>query len=217
MAGEPVDLDRLARCASATESPSCRSRLRGAWHRIDDFCWAPLATPHPRHRQAIMLQVDVKAIVIRPPTDDEARRMRDQREEHLRKLAEEHPGVPVIEAPAEVEPVHEMRLREHGGHRGLDICIGPAEAAAIQIGLDDQELPRPMTHDLVVSLLRALPDVSVTHVLLSKVEGGTFYAELHLRHGDETLAIDCRPSDGVAVAIRLSVPIYVDEDVFAAA
>ncbi len=77
--------------------------------------------------------------------------------------------------------------------------------------LENQRPPRPMTHDLIVSILREV-QVQVERVRISDMQGNTYYAMLELRDGDDTASIDCRPSDAIAVALRARASIYIDED-----
>ncbi len=103
-------------------------------------------------------------------------------------------------------------MKARDGERVLDIVIGPAEAMAIGFPLRSETMPRPMTHDFIKDLLKALDDVSVIRVVLTKVEEGTFFANLELRHGDRPVTVDCRPSDAITVAIRLGVPILATQE-----
>lgn len=102
--------------------------------------------------------------------------------------------------------------------RILPILVGNAEAFAIANGLEDVEMPRPMTHDLITSILKGF-QTSLQSVQVYKLEGGTFYAYLILTQESDPLAdrsiikIDCRPSDAIALAVRMSSPVYVDEEV----
>jgi bifunctional DNase/RNase len=105
-------------------------------------------------------------------------------------------------------------LQEKDGERILPIWIGRPEAESIAAHLDGVASRRPMTHDLVQSLIVALGGVvdriEVTHVL-----DGTFYARLHLDRGGEHSVVDARPSDSIAIAIRLDAPIFVADDLLA--
>jgi bifunctional DNase/RNase len=102
-------------------------------------------------------------------------------------------------------------LREKGGQRAVFIWIGLVEAGAISMHLEGQRPPRPMTHDLMVSLLTQL-GIQVKHVLISDVRDETYFAEMSLTMGDATKAIDCRPSDAIAVAVRVEAPIFIDNE-----
>jgi uncharacterized protein len=103
-------------------------------------------------------------------------------------------------------------LREENGERYLPIWIGPFEADAITIQLQGIEVARPMTHDLLKQLIETL-DGEVTHVIISDLQNDTFYAKIVLNINGDTLEVDSRPSDAVALAVRVDAPIYVDEDV----
>jgi uncharacterized protein len=102
---------------------------------------------------------------------------------------------------------------EPGEGKLLPIWIGHPEATAILLALEGAEPPRPFTHDLMKSMLEAL-DSYVERVDITRVEEGTFYAAITLRAEERTRIIDARPSDSIALAIRMSAPIYVAEEVF---
>ncbi len=103
-------------------------------------------------------------------------------------------------------------LREEGGTRYLPIWIGPFEADAITIQLQGVEVSRPMTHDLLRDLIQKL-DGEVSHVLISDLQNDTFFAKIVLEVQGGTIEIDSRPSDAVALAVRMDAAIYIDEDV----
>ncbi|MDZ4655169.1 MAG: bifunctional nuclease family protein [Coriobacteriia bacterium] len=103
-----------------------------------------------------------------------------------------------------------------GGIRVLPIWIGLPEATAILIALQGAEFPRPMTHDLLLSVIDATGFV-VTRVEVTRLDGGTYYAAIILRGEERELAIDARPSDSLALAVRASCPIFVDESVLSEA
>ena len=99
----------------------------------------------------------------------------------------------------------------------LPIRIGPVEAAAISVGLDDTPRARPLTHDLLQNTITSLGAV-LEGVAIVDVQGTTFFAQLFLL--DELgrrLNVDCRPSDGIALAVRMDAPIYADDHVIEAA
>jgi len=104
------------------------------------------------------------------------------------------------------------------GERILPILVGNAEAFAIANGMEKVEMPRPMTHDLITFILKGF-QTTLQSVQVYKLEGGTFYAYLVLTHESNGSAdmnitkIDCRPSDAIALAVRMSSPIYVDDEV----
>lgn len=101
-------------------------------------------------------------------------------------------------------------------HRIVPVAIGGNEAVAIALGLQRVETPRPMTHDLLVDVL-ASTSTAVKQVTITEVRDGTFIAEVALSgpHGPRT--VDCRPSDAIALAVRLEVPVFVAESVVDAA
>ena len=103
-------------------------------------------------------------------------------------------------------------LREIGGLRGFPIVIGSNEAMEIRRKVMNIRTPRPMTHDLVRLLLQAL-DAKVTRVVVNDLRDNTFFANLYLKHGDRDIVVDCRPSDAIALATALSVPIFVEDHV----
>lgn len=106
-----------------------------------------------------------------------------------------------------------VMLREKGGDRALPIMIGIVEAIAINRKLADEELMRPMTHDLICNMLEAL-DAELVRITVTDLDNGTFYALLTLRVGeDQVMDIDCRPSDAISLAVRVGCPIYVAEHV----
>ncbi|MBF0121944.1 MAG: bifunctional nuclease family protein [Candidatus Omnitrophica bacterium] len=104
-------------------------------------------------------------------------------------------------------------LREKGGARQIPIVIGYLEATSIQMKIAGVEAPRPMTHDLLVSLIDSL-EAEVSAVLIDDLQEGTFFAKLQLKNKlGQAVIIDCRPSDGIALAVRLKTPIFVEEKV----
>ena len=103
-------------------------------------------------------------------------------------------------------------LRDKENLNTLPIWIGILEANAIAVGLENVKLPRPMTHDLFKTLL----DKTGLHLLrveVTDIKESTFYAALHLDLGGKPLVIDCRPSDAIAIAIRMEVPVMVRDAV----
>ncbi len=103
-------------------------------------------------------------------------------------------------------------LQEKDGNRILPIWIGPAEASAIAMELAGVKFARPLTHDLVKQIIIGLW-ADLRRVLITQVKENTYYAELHLYRGDNHLVqIDARPSDSIAVALRLKAPIFTSED-----
>lgn len=106
-------------------------------------------------------------------------------------------------------------LREKGGERAFPIVIGIFEAAAIDRKLNDRPLLRPMTHDLLESVIRHL-GAKIERVVVNDLHDNTFYARLHLTKeaGGDVVDVDSRPSDAIALAVRMDVPIFVEEQVF---
>jgi bifunctional DNase/RNase len=98
----------------------------------------------------------------------------------------------------------------------LPIWIGATEAASISIAVSGEKAPRPLSHDLMQRLLDAV-GATVDRVDVTRIEEGTFYAELSLTTPSGPLTIDCRPSDAVALASRVGAPLFVAEAVFAEA
>lgn len=103
-------------------------------------------------------------------------------------------------------------LRERGGERYLPIWIGAAEAAAIALALQGVVTPRPMTHDLLKTILDDL-SVQVSRIVVTELRESTFHAAIELARGTETFEISSRPSDAIALAVRMAVPIFANEDV----
>lgn len=114
-------------------------------------------------------------------------------------------------------PNHPVVLLRHED-RVLPIVVGIPEAQAIQVGLLNQKLGRPMTHDLVCNILTGLR-AELQSVTIYKLENDTFYAHLNVDQTspsgemEQVLKIDSRPSDGIAIAVRQECPIYVAEEV----
>jgi bifunctional DNase/RNase len=150
-----------------------------------------------------MVELEIVGVVAEPMSEADRQRWGAQ----IEALADAPEG-PVGVTGDVPDMKHGVRLRERDGNRTLCIYIGPAEALAIAIGEHGPAPPRPMTHDFIGNLVRSLGDVSVQRLVITKLERETFYAELEISHGDERIAIDCRPSDGIAVAVRLGVPIF---------
>ena len=103
-------------------------------------------------------------------------------------------------------------LKEKDSDRYLPIWIGPAEAEAIAVKLQDVSIPRPLTHDLLGNIIGALGG-TLQHVSVNDLQNDTFYAKLVLDVDGRSLEVDSRPSDAIALAVRSRVPIYVDESV----
>jgi len=114
-----------------------------------------------------------------------------------------------------VDPVTSLPiilLRDSGGERVLPIWVGAFEANAIALQIENVSTPRPMTHDLLNNVIQGL-NASLEKVVVCEVKDSTFYALMHLRLPDGVVVVDARPSDAIALALRASAPIFVDEDV----
>ena len=98
-------------------------------------------------------------------------------------------------------------LLDAAHERVLPIWIGPMEGNAIAIGMEKVNTPRPMTHDLMKNLLDEFK-VQVKKVVVTELKEDTFYAVIHLRVDGKELKIDSRPSDAIALAVRVEAPIY---------
>ena len=103
-------------------------------------------------------------------------------------------------------------LVNEGETRAVPIWIGKPEASSIALELRGIRMPRPMTHDLVLQMLTRL-DVGTVRAVITNVEGGTFFAEIHLRNNGTDVIVDARPSDAIALALRAGAPIYVTEKI----
>jgi len=103
-------------------------------------------------------------------------------------------------------------LREINAERYLPIWIGPYEAEAITIALQEIEVARPQTHDLVKNILQKL-DVRLLRVEITDLREDVFYANLVLERDGDTQTVDCRPSDALALAVRAHVPVLVNRAV----
>ena len=114
-----------------------------------------------------------------------------------------------------VSPMNYQRvviLKEKDSDRYLPIWIGPAEADAIAVKLQDLSVPRPLTHDLLRTVIDTLGG-AVQHILVNDLQNDTFYAKITIQSEGDSKEIDCRPSDAVALVVRTQVPIFVEEAV----
>lgn len=105
-----------------------------------------------------------------------------------------------------------VMLKEKSAERYLPIFIGPAEANAIAIKLRGETMPRPLTHDLLRNVIETL-GASVDSVLISDLMNDTFYAKIIFNVEGSQIEVDSRPSDALALAVRVNVPIYAEESV----
>ena len=106
-------------------------------------------------------------------------------------------------------------LQERDGERVLPIWIGPAEASAIAMELAGVKFARPLTHDLLKQLIVGL-GAELRKVVITQVKDNTYFAELHIYRGDTVIQIDARPSDSIALALRLKSPIFTSDTLLAA-
>lgn len=102
-------------------------------------------------------------------------------------------------------------LQEKEGSRVVPIWIGESEAQSIVMHVHNIKRPRPLTHDLVKSLIVGLGG-TVRRVQITRVENNTYYAELHVAHEGQMVQVDARPSDSIAIALRVEAPIFVSDD-----
>ncbi len=112
-----------------------------------------------------------------------------------------------------MDPVTNMPiviLRDLNGNSVLPIWVGVYEANAIALEIEKVSTPRPMTHDLIKTLLLGL-NAALRKVVVSELKDDTFYAVIWLDRDGELISVDSRPSDALALALRLDCPIYVDD------
>jgi len=103
-------------------------------------------------------------------------------------------------------------LKEVDGARAFPIVIGLWEAVAIDRNLQQKRTPRPMTHDLIENVIKGL-DGRLERIIVNELKNRTFYAKLVLRRNGKAVEVDSRPSDAIALAVQMRVPIYVEEQV----
>jgi len=103
-------------------------------------------------------------------------------------------------------------LRETDSKRYLPIWIGPFEADAIAMAIQGHEPQRPMTHDLLKTLIGEM-EGQITHIFVSDLQDNTFFARIVIEQRGRTVEIDARPSDAIALAVRTEVPIFVENHV----
>jgi bifunctional DNase/RNase len=114
-----------------------------------------------------------------------------------------------------IDPITNMPiviLKDADDQRTLPIWVGPVEANAIAIQMENISTPRPMTHDLLVRIVADL-GATVDRVVIADLSENTFYAQLVLRRADGVLVVDARPSDALAVALRTKARVFVSEHV----
>jgi len=118
-----------------------------------------------------------------------------------------------------IDPITNMPivvLKDRDGQRVLPIWVGVFEANAIALQIENVQTPRPMTHDLLRNVIEDL-SARVERIVVCELRENTFYATIHLVSGSGTLAVDARPSDAIALALRTSSPIFVEEAVIQSA
>ena len=104
-------------------------------------------------------------------------------------------------------------LQEKDGSRTLPIIVGSLEAQAIALYIEGVEMPRPMTHDLIINMMEIL-ESEINRVSIARMSNGTFFAEIEVKNiqvGE--IIIDSRPSDAIAIALRTLTPIYISDEV----
>ena len=103
-------------------------------------------------------------------------------------------------------------LKDLEGKRYLPILIGPFEATAIALALEGTTVPRPLSHDLMRTLLESL-SAKLEQIVIHDIKDSTFFAKLVVRSNGEVQEIDARPSDGIALALRMQAPIFVSDKI----
>jgi hypothetical protein len=114
-----------------------------------------------------------------------------------------------------IDPITNMPiviLKDKVGERVLPIWVGVFEANAIALQIENISTPRPMTHDLIKNILTEI-EADVQRIVVSDLRDNTFYAMIYLDRDGETIAIDARPSDAIALALRTRSPIFVEDSV----
>ncbi|GAB6182601.1 bifunctional nuclease family protein [Thermodesulfovibrio hydrogeniphilus] len=106
-----------------------------------------------------------------------------------------------------------LLLQQVDGDETLPIWIGKPEADSIALALGGVITPRPLTHDLIKNILEALR-VQITKIVITDLIENTYYALIHAYDGVREVTIDSRPSDAVAIALRVQAPIFVEEEIF---
>ena len=113
---------------------------------------------------------------------------------------------------SEVHDQQVIMLKEVDGDRSFPIVIGIFEATSIDRRVRGMQSPRPLTHDLVASVIESMGG-ELRDIYISELRDHTYYAKLRVRHNGELVEIDSRPSDAIALAVTANVPIYVAEEV----
>lgn len=120
-----------------------------------------------------------------------------------------------VELPSNT-PIVLLRTSDDGASESLilPIFIGGPEATAIALAQEGVEPPRPMTHDLFAQALDAM-DVSIERVVITELREKTFFADLHMRSPSEVRVMSARPSDAIALAVRMDIPIFAEDELLA--
>ena len=105
-----------------------------------------------------------------------------------------------------------LLLKETEGNNTLPIWIGKPEADSIALALGKVETPRPLTHDLIKNITESLK-IKITKIIVTEIQDNTYYALICLNDGKKETFVDSRPSDAVAVALRVNAPIFVEDNV----
>ncbi len=105
-----------------------------------------------------------------------------------------------------------LLLKETNGNGTLPIWIGKPEADSIALALGKVETPRPLTHDLIKNIVDNLK-IKITKIIVTEIHDNTYYALISLNDGKKEIFVDSRPSDAVAVALRVNAPIFVEEGI----
>lgn len=113
---------------------------------------------------------------------------------------------------SEVDEHQVVILKEVEGDRSFPIVIGIFEATSINRRVKRENSPRPLTHDLIASVVDQLGG-EIQDIIISELQEHTYFAKLRVRKDGELIEVDCRPSDAIALAVTAKVPIYVAEDV----
>ena len=103
-------------------------------------------------------------------------------------------------------------LKNQTGDKSLPIWVGYPEATAIALQMETVETPRPMTHDLIINIINNV-NVEIKHVCVNSLIENTFYAVILIESNEGIVKVDSRPSDAIAVALRVNAPIYVTHEV----
>jgi bifunctional DNase/RNase len=118
--------------------------------------------------------------------------------------------VALVEDQANGSPIVVLHDRQH--NRLLPIWIGDPEARAIAIALNKMRMPRPLTHKLLLHVIEAM-DGKFSRIVVDRLKNHTYFASLYIQSSQKTVAVDCRPSDAIALALEAKMPIFVEKKV----